>query len=54
MEIATKIAPIALAIIMFGLGLGLETKFFTALKEGFTTRLKLLTALIAPATSFNS
>ena len=28
MEIATKIAPIALAIIMFGLGLGLETKDF--------------------------
>ena len=28
MEIATKIAPIALAIIMFGLGLGLEIKDF--------------------------
>ena len=28
MEIATKIAPIALAIIMFGLGLGLEVKDF--------------------------
>ena len=28
MEIATKIAPIALAIIMFGLGLGLEAKDF--------------------------
>ena len=26
MEIATTIAPIALAIIMFGLGLGLEVK----------------------------
>ena len=28
MEVATKIAPIALAIIMFGLGLGLEVKDF--------------------------
>ena len=28
MEVATKIAPIALAIIMFGLGLGLEIKDF--------------------------
>ena len=29
MEIAKQIAPIALAIIMFGLGLGLTTKDFT-------------------------
>ena len=29
MEIATKIAPLCLAIIMFGLGLGLTTKDFT-------------------------
>ena len=28
MEIATKIAPIALAIIMYGLGLGLEISDF--------------------------
>ena len=28
MEIATKIAPIVLALIMFGLGLGLTTKDF--------------------------
>ena len=29
MEIVTKIAPIALALIMLGLGLGLTTKDFT-------------------------
>ena len=29
MEIATKIAPVCLAIIMFGLGLGLTTNDFT-------------------------
>ena len=29
MEIATKIAPVCLAIIMFGLGLGLTTSDFT-------------------------
>ena len=29
MEIATKIAPICLAIIMFGLGLGLSIEDFT-------------------------
>ena len=29
MEIVTKIAPICLALIMLGLGLGLSTKDFT-------------------------
>ena len=40
MEIATKIAPIALAIIMFGLGLGLTVSDFlriTKLQKDFFT-----------------
>ena len=49
MEIVTKIAPIALALIMLGLGLGLTTQdFVRVLKQpkdflvGFTSQLIIL------------
>ena len=40
MEIATKIAPLCIAIIMFGLGLGLTTSNFLRVmeKKGFIRR----------------
>ena len=42
MEIVTKIAPIVLALIMLGLGLGLSIKDFLSSKKMFLLQMMLL------------